>query len=109
MAKKRKKLTSKVLDVVAGGVALGAGSLTVGAVGAAGGAQTRALAARAHAGLGVAGVAMPVAGAGIVLGEMRKMGKVKKPPPPPIMPAARPTRAPLRTKNSHEMPRPPGV
>ena len=77
MAKER-KLTSKVLDVVAAGATLGAGSLAMGSIGAAGGAQTQALTVTAHKGLGVAGVAMPAASAGIVFGELQAMGKLGK-------------------------------
>ncbi|GAG90059.1 unnamed protein product [marine sediment metagenome] len=75
---KKKKLTDKVMDIVTGGVALGTGSLTLASVGAAGGPQTRALTATTQRGLGVAAVSMPVAGAGVVLGEVQKMGGIKK-------------------------------
>jgi len=78
MAKKRRTLTGKIMDVITAGPALGTGSIALGAVGAAGGTRTQALAGRASAGLGVAGVAMPVASAGIVLGELQKAGGVKK-------------------------------
>ncbi len=37
------------------------------------------------------------------------MGKVRKPPPTPMMEAQNPTSAPLRTRKSAEMRRPPGT
>lgn len=70
-----KDIVKKVADITAGGVSLGVGGAVLGATGGLGNAQVQGLAATAQSGLGVASVALPVAGAKVALDELAKLGK----------------------------------
>ena len=76
MKKKKNNITDAVIDVTAGGVGLGAGSLTLASVGsAAGTSQAASIAATGQAGLGILSTAMPVRASGALLKEIKKLGR----------------------------------
>lgn len=71
----QKKLVDKVIDITAAGVTLGVGGGVLGATGAIGDANVQRVTATAQRGLGVASVALPVAGSKAVLDELAKLEK----------------------------------
>ncbi len=74
--KKKNNITDAVIDVTAGGVGLGVGSLTLASVGAASGrSQVARIAATGQSGLGILSAALPVRAAGALLKEIKKIGK----------------------------------
>jgi hypothetical protein len=70
-----KKLTDKVIDITTASVSLGVGGIVVGGLGSIGNPQVQRIAETSQRGLGLASVALPVAGAGAVLDELAKLGK----------------------------------
>ena len=76
MAKKKNNIMDAVVDVTAGGVGLGVGSLTLASVGAVSGTpHVAGIAATGQAGLGVLSVGLPVRASGALLKEIKKMGR----------------------------------
>lgn len=73
-----KKLTDKVIDITTAGVTLGVGGGVLGATGAIGNPQVQGITATAQRGLGLASVALPVAGSKAVLDELAKLGKKER-------------------------------
>jgi hypothetical protein len=72
------KVIKAAADITAGSVALGTGGLVVGSLGSQGGVQVQGIAETSQSGLALTSAALPVRGAGGVLGELKDLSKKMK-------------------------------
>jgi hypothetical protein len=67
----------KITDIAVSSITMGVSGIAIGSIGSLGNVHVQGIAARGQEGLGLASVGLPVMGARLTLGELKKLGKMK--------------------------------